>query len=472
MEELIQHLPPASVWLLGFVFILIVLQEGVNGFHDTANAVTTVIYSNSLKPDQAITVSIVCNFFGVLLGGTAVAFSMVFLLPKEMVAGIDTINEASLMLALVLTALVWNLTTWWYGIPNSTTHTYVGSIIGVSMAHAFLLGTPVADAMNWVEGEKVILTLFLSPVLGAVLAYFAFKAIKASLKNPAMFEPHKEGVIPSRGIRSSLIAGLVGVSFLHGTNDGQKSIGLMLMVLMGLMPGLYAIDPIKDQASYQHAVATIQDLEAIATTLKPNKVIAPHAQEILDELGYLRQIATREFDKKPLTEDEKIKFRKEILDMHEAVGRTLKTGKALKVLSPEELQKLKKAHDSLTRLVEDVPFWLILLSSLALGAGTGIGYKKIVATLGSKMGDKPMSPAEGLAAQTAAVLSIAAGDFTGAPVSTTHVLTSGVAGSMVSAGDHLQWSTLRAIVITWFTTLPGTMVVSFAMGILLHTALV
>jgi phosphate/sulfate permease len=472
ISALVQHLPPASVWLLGFVFLLIVLQEGINGFHDTANAVTTVIYSNSLKPDQAITVSIIFNFLGVLLGGTAVAFSMVFLLPKEMVAGINTINEASLMLALVLTAVVWNLTTWWYGIPNSTTHTYVGAIIGVSMAHAFLVGTPVANAMNWVEGEKVILTLFLSPLLGAVLAWLGYKAIKRGVKDPAMFEPHKEGVVPSRGIRGSLIGGLVGVSFLHGTNDGQKSIGLMLMVLMGMLPGLYAIDPVKDQASYQHVVATIKDLESIATTLKPNQVIAPHAEEILDELSYLRQIATREFDKKPLTEEEKIEFRKEILDMHEAVGRTLKTAQALKVLSHEERQKLRKAHDSLTRLVENVPFWLILLSSIALGIGTGVGYKKIVATLGSKMGDKPMSPAQGLAAQMAAVVSIAAGDISGAPVSTTHVLTSGVAGTVVSAGDHLQWSTLRAIVITWFTTLPGTMLISFAMGILLHTALV
>jgi phosphate/sulfate permease len=318
----------------------------------------------------------------------------------------------------------------------------------------------------------VILTLFLSPLLGAVLAYFAYKAIKIGLKNPAMFEPHKEGVIPPRGIRGSLIGGLIGVSFLHGTNDGQKSIGLMLMVLMGLLPGLYAIDPVKDKATYQDSVAIIQDLEAVATTLAPNKLVAPHAQKILQELDYLKEIATREFDKKPLTEEEKIKFRAEILDVHEAVGRTLKTGTALKILSHDERQKLRKAHKALTRLVEDVPFWLILLSSIALGAGTGIGYKKIVETLGSKMGDKAMSPAQGLAAQMAAMVSIAAGDLSGAPVSTTHVLTSGVAGTVVSAGDHLQWATLRGIVITWFTTLPGTMLAAFAMGIVLHTALV
>jgi phosphate/sulfate permease len=472
MAELLQYLPPAPVLLLGFVFVLIVLQEGVNGFHDTANAVTTVIYSNSLKPDQAITLSIVCNFIGVLAGGTAVAFSLVFLLPKEMVAGINTMSDAALMLALILTAIGWNLTTWWFGIPNSTTHTYVGSIIGVSMAHAAINGTPIVDGINWVEGEKVILTLFLSPLLGFVLAWLFYKAIKRFLKNPKMFEPHKEGVIPPTSVRAPLIAGLIGVSLLHGSNDGQKSIGLMLMVLMGMMPGLYAIDPVKDQASYQHSLAVIQDLEAVATTLKPNKVIAPHAQEILDELVYLKDIATREFDKHPMSEAEKVKFRAEILDVHAAVRRTMNYADELNLLTPEDKQKLQKANASLSRLIEDVPFWLIFLSSIALGLGTGIGYKKIVATLGSKMGDKPMSPAQGLAAQTAAVAAIAAGDVVSMPVSTTHVLTSGVAGGVVSSGDHLQWSTLRAIVVTWFTTLPGCVMLSFAMGIVLHSALV
>ncbi|MGI9291247.1 MAG: inorganic phosphate transporter [Gammaproteobacteria bacterium] len=472
MVDLLEYLPPPSVWLLVFVFVLIVLQEGVNGFHDTANAVTTVIYSNSLNPTQAISVSVVCNFFGVLIGGTAVAFSLVFLLPKEMVAGISTVGEASLMLALVVTAVGWNIATWWFGIPNSTTHTYIGSIIGVSMAHAAIMGQPVLDGINWVEGEKVILTLFLSPVLGFLLALIFFRLIKGLLKNPAMFEPHKEGVVPPAGVRYPLIGGLVGVSLLHGSNDGQKSIGLLLMVLMGMMPGLYAIDPVKDRASYEHALSVIEDLETVATTLAPNELLAPHASAIMEELAHIRDIAKRDFENRPLSEAEEIKFRAEILDIHSAVGRTIKYADALKALSPEERNKLKRAHESLNRLIEDVPFWLILLSSIALGLGTGIGYKKIVATLGSKMGGKAMSPAQGLAAQSAAVAAIAAGDVGGMPVSTTHVLTSGVAGGVVGARDTLQWSTLRAIIVTWFTTLPGCVMVSFAMGIVLHSALV
>ncbi len=463
---------PASFVLLLVVFLLIVGQEAINGFHDAANAVATVIYSNSLTPRVAIGLSVLCNFGGVLLGGTAVAFGMVFLLPKEMVAGINTLPEAALMLALILSAVLWNLATWWYGIPNSTTHTYVGAIMGVSMAHALLTGTPVADAINWTQGEKILLTLFVSPVLGGLLAWLLYRVIKNVLKDPAMLEPHRDGVVPAAGVRGPLIGGLVGVSFLHGTNDGQKSIGLMLMVLMGLLPGLYAIDPVEDRASYEHAVKIANEIEAVVVRLKSNELLAERASELEAELEHIKSVALRDFQNSPLSEDEKIRFRAEILDVHAAVGRVLKRADILGLLTPEEKRTMQRAHEALVKLVEDVPFWLIVLSALALGVGTSVGYRKIVTTLGEKMGNNNMSPAQGLAAQSAAVVSIAAGDVGGAPVSTTHVLTSGVAGAVVSSGDSLQWDTLRAIVVTWFTTLPGTVILSFALSIVLHAALV
>ena len=471
MEALVADAPSVAAWVLVGVFLLILLQEAVNGFHDAANAVATVIYSNSLSAPQAIGISVICNFFGVLLGGTAVAFGMVFLLPKEMVAGIGTMQDASLMLALVLTAVLWNLATWWFGIPNSTTHTYVGAIIGVSMAHASLTGTPVAEAINWHQGEKIILTLFISPVVGGVLAWFLYKLIKHWLTDPAMLEPHKEGVVPGAGVRVPLIGGLVGVSFLHGTNDGQKSIGLMLMVLMGLMPALYAIDPVKDRESYERAVALSNDVEALMVRLQAHEELAPRAIELQRELEHIKVIAKRDFEAEPISEEEKIRFRAEILDVREAVSKVISEAEILDLLSAEDRRTMHRAHGRLVDLIEGVPFWLVVLSALALGVGTSVGYKKIVTTLGEKMGDTHMSPAQGLAAQTAAVASIAAGDFGGAPVSTTHVLTSGVAGAVVSSGDSLQWNTLRAIVITWFTTLPGTVLVSYGMAFLLHAVL-
>lgn len=219
-----------------------------------------------------------------LLGGTAVAFGLVFLLPKEMVAGINTISEASLMLALVLTAVIWNLATWWYGIPNSTTHTYVGSVLGVSMAHAVLVGDPIATAINWHQGEKILVTLLISPVFGFFLAWALYKLVTLLLRDPEMYKPHQPGKVPSNTVRIPLIGGLIGVSLLHGSNDGQKSIGLMLMVLMGLAPGLYAIDPVKDQPSYQRTITIVEDIESVVQPLVGNPQ-APNAQTFLTELG-------------------------------------------------------------------------------------------------------------------------------------------------------------------------------------------
>ena len=172
-----------------------------------------------------------------------------------------------------------------------------------------------------------------------------------------------------------------------------------------------------------------------------------------------------------MSEEEEIRFRSEILDVHAALGKTLRSADLLGLLTEEERRTMQRSHDALVALGEHVPFWLVVLSALELGAGTSVGYKKIVTTLGEKMGSSNMSPAQGLAAQSAAVASIAAGDLGGASVSTTHVLTAGVAGAVTSSGESLQWNTLRAIVVTWFTTLPGTVMLSFALGIVLHAAL-
>lgn len=470
LPHLLDSLPGVAAVTLVVVFLLIVLQEAVNGFHDAANAVATVIYSNSMKPARAIWLSAAMNFLGVLFGGTAVAFGMVFLLPKGMVAGIDTAHEASLMLALVVTAVGWNMATWWFGIPNSTTHTYIGSILGVSLAHAIIVGDPIAEAINWVQGEKILITLLVSPVFGFLAAWLIYKIVKATMKDPRLYEPHQAGMVPPASVQYPLIGGLVGVSFLHGSNDGQKSIGLMLMVLMGLMPGQYAIDPAKDPESYRNTLRMSAELRRIAGDLEGNPA-TPRAGEIVEELGFIEEMATRDFERQPLSEAERIQFRSNILDVHEVLGRTLKRADSHELLAEQDIAILRDAYGRTTKLIEHVPLWLIVLSALALGCGTMVGYRKIVQTLGEKMGDKHMSAAQGLAAQAATMVSIGAADCGGVPVSTTHVLTAGVAGGVQSSGDRVQWNTIGRILITWFTTLPGTLILACVLGIAFHAAL-
>lgn len=179
-------------------------------------------------------------------------------------------------------------------------------------------------------------------------------------------------------------------------------------------------------------------------------------------------MANRDWQERPINAEEKILFRKEILDVHEALGEVIDTSRKLDVFDEEERRKLRHAYRETTRLIEDVPFWLIVLSALALGTGTMIGYRRITRTLGEKMGDKPMSPAQGLSTQMAAMAAIAAADGGGVPVSTTHVLTARVAGSVQSAGDRIQWAMIRRILVTWVTTLPGTVLLSFLLGLALH----
>jgi len=468
--EIYHNLPHAATLTLLVVFALIVLQEAVNGFHDAANAVATVIYSNSMRPARAIAMSAVMNFLGVMLGGTAVAFSIVFLLPKEMIAGINTIDDAALMLALIGTAVVWNLATWYYGIPNSTTHTYIGAVTGVSMAHALLIGAPLADHLNLHEGRKILLTLLVSPLFGFGLAWLFYKLIRAALRDPAIFRPHEPGTVPPPAMRAGLVLGAAGVSFLHGSNDGQKSIGLMLMALMGLAPGVFAIDPVQDVSSYQRSLAVITELHEVVDAHEGDPAV-PRASEYLAELAHLRAVAEQDLQGRPVSEAERIRFRSEILDLHQSLGRALDDPALDAILSHDEIARLEDAYDAMSRLIEHVPSWLVLLSALALGCGTMVGYRRIVETLGEKMGEKHMSPAQGLAAQAAAMAAIGAADFGGVPVSTTHVLTSGVAGTVKSAGDRVQMAMLSRILIAWVTTLPGTTLLSFAAAMVLHAML-
>jgi phosphate/sulfate permease len=152
------------------------------------------------------------------------------------------------------------------------------------------------------------------------------------------------------------------------------------------------------------------------------------------------------------------------------VSRLLKAGSGAGVLTPAQTATLSDARTHINRLLENVPWWLMALSATFLGLGTAIGYKRIVVTLGEKMSSVKMNTAHGTATQLTAIVCIALADTSAVPISTTHVVTSGVAGSMHASGAGLQVSTLRGILITWVTTLPGCFMLSFAFAIVLHAA--
>lgn len=464
MDQLVPDFYSFTGIMLITVFVLIVLQEAINGFHDAANAIATVIYANALTPMQAVTLSAVFNFLGVLIGGTAVAFSLVYLLPENLVAGINTRGEAALFAAMIVSAVVWNFGTWWLGIPNSTTHAYIGSIIGAAMADAFLHGQSVAGQINWLQGEKIMIALIVSPIVGFALGYILLKALRATVKDPNLYTPVEEGKKPTKGIRAVLIAGAAGVSIMHGSNDGQKSIGLMMIVMFGLFPALYGLDPDRlneqDYANMKQVVTNVQGIgQALGNThlIEAATNLNSHLNGSHHQPGGSDQTA--------------VATRAEILDLHTSITKALKDPTSATKLNAEQLQQLQYAHTLLKDFVEHVPFWIILLSAIALGGGTAIGYRRIVTTLGEKMGSSRMNPGQGTAAQLSAVISIGLADAGGLPVSTTHVLSSSVIGSVAATPhQHINLHTLGRIAMTWVTTLPGTVLLSFALGVAFFVA--
>ena len=472
-----EQLTPSAASIAGatliITFCLIVLQEAVNGFHDIANAVATVIYSRAMKPYAAVTMSAVCNFIGVLVGGTSVAFSLVYLLPANMVAGINTVSEVSLFLAMIVTAVGWNLGTWWLGIPNSTTHAYIGSIICIAMADAFLLGQPVAEQIHWHQGEKIMTALIVSPLVGFLLGVMLLRLIRGMVHDPAMFQPTEGENKPGLAIRGLLIAGSAGVSLMHGSNDGQKSIGLMMIALFGLFPALYGLDPGRlNAADFDRLIAVVEEVRNLGEQFEEGA-----ASGKLDDgmnLAGARKLHEELVSKKngnAMSAATAITVRKEILAIHGQVAKLLKSREVKSRLTDVQAERLEQAHAVLAEFIEHVPWWVMLLSASALGGGSMVGYRKIVTTLGEKMGSSRMNPAQGTAAQMSAVASIALADLGGLPVSTTHVLSSAVVGTVVATPhQHINQKTIASIIMTWVTTLPGTVMLSFAMGIVFHLA--
>lgn len=284
------------------------------------------------------------------------------------------------------------------------------------------------------------------------------------MKDKELYEPVEEGKKPSTGIRSVLIAGAAGVSLMHGSNDGQKSIGLMMIVLFGLFPAVYGLDPDRlSERDYASLKETVVNVESIAQKLSDSHLLET-TTGLNTHLGGNQHVVGG-------TDETSIATRREILDLHTSITKTLKDETTATKLDAAELQQLQYAHTLMRDFVEHVPFWIILLSALALGGGTAVGYKRIVTTLGEKMGSSRMNPAQGTAAQISAVISIGLADAGGLPVSTTHVLSSSVIGSVAATPKQtINTHTLARIAMTWVTTLPGTMILSFALGVAFFVA--
>src|SRR5215469_6465265 len=464
-------------FILLFVALLIALGfEFVNGFHDTANAVATVIYTHSLPAPVAVVWSGMFNLFGVLLSSGAVAFGIVSLLPVELILQVGSSAGFAMVFALLIAAIIWNLGTWWLGLPASSSHTLIGSIIGVGVANALMHGRDGTSGVDWGQAAKVGWALLISPVVGFICAALLLLVLKVLVKNRALYQEPKGNKAPPGWIRGILILTCGGVSFAHGSNDGQKGMGLIMLILIGIVPTAYALNramPASQMVPFiAVASATQQSLDKYAagiTVTDPRDILTTYIRthafndNVVPALAAITgsiasQVrASGTFAKVP--PEAVTNVRNDMYLTSEAV-RVFDKDKHAPRLDPEtraNLDVFKKQIDAATKFI---PLWVKVAVAIALGLGTMVGWKRIVVTIGERIGKTHLTYAQGACAEVVAMSTIAAADMFGLPVSTTHVLSSGVAGTMAANRSGLQWGTLRNLATAWVLTLPAAIVLS------------
>jgi PiT family inorganic phosphate transporter len=462
--------------LLGVALIIALGFEFVNGFHDTSNAVATVIYTHSLPAQFAVVWSGFFNFLGVLTSTGIVAFGIVSLLPVELILQVGSSAGFAMVFAMLVSAIVWNLGTWWLGLPASSSHTMIGSIIGVGVANALMRGRDGTSGVDWGKATEIGYALLLSPVFGFIFAAALLLVMKFFVRKPELYTAPKGQKVPPWWIRGLLILTCTGVSFFHGSNDGQKGMGLIMLILIGTVPTAYALNRAMPASHTQQFIeaseAASKVIEAkgagYSVTGDPRGFISRDiANHDLNEGTYpslavlIRDIAKQveiygSLAKVPANQVGNT--RNDMYLVSEAIRFLGKTTAA--ELSADEAKVLKAYKGELDNSTKFIPTWVKICVALALGLGTMIGWKRIVVTVGEKIGKEHLTYGQGAAAEIVAASTIAAADVFGLPVSTTHVLSSGVAGTMAANGSGLQLATLRNIAMAWVLTLPCAVTLS------------
>ncbi len=479
------------------IFLLLALGlalsfEFVNGFHDTANAVATVIYTHSLKPWIAVIWSGCWNLIGVLTSTGAVAFGVLALLPVELVLNVGSGAGFAMVFALLFSAIIWNLGTWYLGLPASSSHTLIGAIMGVGLANSWLSGNhEFGEGINWAKASEVGTSLLVSPIVGFSCAALLLLLCKALIKRPDLYAAPDKEKAPPLWIRGLLVLTCTGVSFAHGSNDGQKGMGLIMLILVGIVPLSFAVDLNTNQAQIMELAATTEtisfqmDRHAPGVAMGGYQIAADEVSAYLKTTGKvtdrtyagigtkcreISEILSGKTALSQLTPDQRKILRSDLYLTSEGLGKLIKQKQLTDPVEQKSVADLKKHMDKLTKFI---PTWVKVAVALALGLGTMIGWKRIVVTVGEKIGKEHLTYAQGASAELVAMATIMAADQYGLPVSTTHVLSSGIAGTMFANRSGLQTETLRNLLLAWVLTLPvcvllGAGIFAFGFNVLLR----
>ena len=465
--------------LLGVAMLIALGFEFVNGFHDTANAVATVIYTHALKPQIAVVWSGSFNLLGVLLSSGAVAFGIVSLLPVELILQVGSGAGYAMVFALLISAIIWNLGTWWLGLPASSSHTLVGSIVGVGIANALMRGQDGTAGVDWGKVTEIGYALLLSPLFGFIFAALLLVIMKFLVRAPALYTAPASDAPPPLWIRGLLIFTCTGVSFFHGSNDGQKGMGLIMLILIGVAPTAYALNRALPESQTAAFVTASDAASKVIESKGAGFAILGDPRPVVTEYVHGHKVAEGTFPALAvLVKDigDRVKgygslakapndtvqnVRNDMYLVSEAI-RFLGKDKASE-LSADDNKTLATYKKDLDLSTKFIPSWVKIIVAIALGLGTMVGWKRIVVTVGEKIGKTHLTYGQGAAAELVAMATIGAADGLGLPVSTTHVLSSGIAGTMMANGSGMQWSTLRNIALGWVLTLPAAILLSMSL---------
>ena len=463
-------LPPHVLLLLFVCLAAACAFEFANGFHDTANAVATVIYTNTLRPWVAVVWSAFWNFIGVFAGGIGVAMGIIYLLPVETLVDQNVYHGIAMVGALILAAIIWNVGTWYYGIPASSSHALIGSILGVGIAYS-LLPESHGSAVNWGKAGETGIALLVGPLLGFALTIgmmFIFKRLSTS---KAIFkEPHKHKP-PPMWIRLLLIVTCTLVSFFHGSNDGQKGVGLVMLILIGIVPSYFALDQSKNPLDMRASLTKVEYVMSRVNRAELNAANQMLLADVQTQSADLDRIFAGSTRVEDLPQATRFDIRRDAL---------LLANRAKKLLGAKELSLSaadRKIYDDAVKdmkgFTDYAPWWVLLMVSLSLACGTMIGWQRIVKTIGERIGKEHLTYAQGASSELVAAAMIGASTAFGLPSSTTHVLTSSVAGSMVASRGvkNINPGMIRTIALAWVLTLPVTMVLSGLLFVLFRAIL-
>ena len=476
----LSHVPALSMYsviLLATALFIALGFEFVNGFHDTANAVATVIYTNALSAPVAVMWAGFCNFLGVMVASGAVAYGIIALLPVELIMNVGSGAGFAMVFAMLIAAIVWNLGTWFFGIPASSSHTLIGSILGVGIMNYLLNSGAGASGVDMEQVMKVGKALLFSPLIGFAFAAILFLLVKKIFKKQMeLFQPPEGNKPPPPLIRAILIFTCTGVSFAHGSNDGQKGMGLIMLILIGIVPLAYSLNKELDQnhiQSFQQLSTQTADViyaqhvdmpdekaRQIITSYIQTKEITPEVVPALASLtDHLGERVGQYGNLKDVPEAEVAEMRNDMY-LSTTSFKRLDKANALPEMSEEQIKVVKSYRSHLDSFLQYIPTWVKVAVALALGLGTMVGWKRIVVTVGERIGKQHMTYGQGMSAELVAMSTIAAADGMGMPVSTTHVLNSAVAGTMVANKSGLNFATVKVILSAWVFTLPATICLS------------